>query len=35
MGGIYSVRKVRDQLTPAIADRLQRDEVDLAILVPV
>ncbi len=35
MGGIYSVRKVRDQLTPAIADRLQRDEVDLALLVPV
>jgi len=35
MGGIYSVRKVRDALAPAIADRLQRDEVDLAILVPV
>lgn len=35
MGGIYSVRKVRDRLAPAIADRLQRDEVDLAILVPV
>ena len=35
MGGIYSVRKVRDALAPAIADRLLRDEVDLAILVPV
>ena len=35
MGGIYSVRKVRDRLAPAIADRLQRDEVDLAMLVPV
>ena len=35
MGGIYSVRKVRDALAPAIADRLQNDEVDLAILVPV
>ena len=35
MGGIYSVRKVRDALAPAVADRLQSDEVDLAILVPV
>ncbi|MDP6374511.1 MAG: glycine/sarcosine/betaine reductase selenoprotein B family protein [Pseudomonadales bacterium] len=35
MGGIYSSRKVRDALAPAIADRLQRDEVDTAILVPV
>ena len=35
MGGIYSSRKVRDALAPAIADRLQRDEVDVAILVPV
>ena len=35
MGGIYSVRKVCDALAPAIADRLLRDEVDLAILVPV
>ncbi len=35
MGGIYSARKVRDALAPAIAERLLRDEVDLAILVPV
>lgn len=35
MGGIYSARKVRDILAPAIASRLQTDEVDVAILVPV
>jgi D-proline reductase (dithiol) PrdB len=35
MGGIYSARKVRDKLAPAIAERLEKDEVDLALLVPV
>lgn len=35
MGGIYSVRKMRDVLAPAIAARLVADEVDLALLVPV
>ena len=35
MGGIYSSRKVRDTLAPALADRLVQDEVDLALLVPV
>ena len=35
MGGIYSSRKVRELLAPAIAQRLLDDEVDLAILVPV
>jgi len=35
MGGIYSSRKVRDVLAPAIADRIVDDEVDLALLVPV
>jgi D-proline reductase (dithiol) PrdB len=35
MGGIYSARKVRDKLAPAIADRVCEDEVDLALLVPV
>lgn len=35
MGGIYSSRKVRETLAPAIADRVMKDEVDLAILVPV
>ena len=34
MGGIYSARKVRDLLAPAIADQLVRDEVDVAIMVP-
>ena len=35
MGGIYSARKVRDILAPALADRVQKDEVDVVILVPV
>jgi D-proline reductase (dithiol) PrdB len=35
MGGIYSARKVRDVLAPALADRIQKDEVDVVILVPV
>jgi D-proline reductase (dithiol) PrdB len=35
MGGIYSARKVRDVLAPALADRVQKDEVDVVILVPV
>jgi D-proline reductase (dithiol) PrdB len=34
MGGIYSARKVRDLLAPALAERLVRDEVDVAIMVP-
>lgn len=34
MGGIYSARKVRDTLAPAMADQLVRDEVDVAIMVP-
>jgi len=35
MGGIYSSRRVREELAPAIAERLQKDEVDVVILVPV
>jgi len=35
MGGIYSARKVREILAPALADRVQKDEVDVVILVPV
>lgn len=35
MGGIYSSRRVREVLAPAIADQLQRDEVDVAVMVPV
>ncbi len=34
MGGIYSARRVRDILAPALADRLVKDEVDVAIMVP-
>ena len=35
MGGIYSARRVRDVLAPAIVAELVNDEVDVAILVPV
>lgn len=35
MGGIYSTRKVRDILAPALAERIQTDEVDVVLLVPV
>jgi D-proline reductase (dithiol) PrdB len=35
MGGIYSARKVRDVLAPALADRVVEDQVDLVLLVPV
>jgi len=35
MGGIYSARKVRDKLAPALAERIVADACDLALLVPV
>jgi D-proline reductase (dithiol) PrdB len=35
MGGIYSSRKVKEVLAPALADRVQQDEVDVVLLVPV
>lgn len=35
MGGIYSARRVRDELAPRVADRLLSEEVDAALLVPV
>jgi D-proline reductase (dithiol) PrdB len=35
MGGIYSARKVRSLLAPALADCMVRDEVDVVVLVPV
>jgi D-proline reductase (dithiol) PrdB len=35
MGGIYSSRKVRERLAPALAERVLRDEVDVVLLVPV
>jgi D-proline reductase (dithiol) PrdB len=34
MGGIYSARKVRDELAPKIAEELQRAQVDAFYLVP-
>lgn len=35
MGGIYSSRRVRDDLAPRIVERLVAQGVDLALLVPV
>ena len=35
MGGVYSARKVRDTLAPALVDRLVDDAVDVALMVPV
>jgi D-proline reductase (dithiol) PrdB len=35
MGGIYSARKVREHLAPAITRKLLELEVDVALLVPV
>ncbi len=35
MGGIYSSRKVRDALAPALVEAFVRDEVDVVVLVPV
>jgi D-proline reductase (dithiol) PrdB len=35
MGGIYSSRKVRELLAPALTERLVVDQVDLVLLVPV
>ncbi len=35
MGGIYSSRRVAEQLAPAIAERVVADGVDAVLLVPV
>ena len=35
MGGIYSARRVREQLAPALVEAFVRDEVDVVVLVPV
>lgn len=35
MGGIYSQRRVRDELAPALVDRCRRDGIDAVLLVPV
>jgi len=34
MGGIYSARRVREILAPALAERMEQDAVDAALLVP-
>jgi D-proline reductase (dithiol) PrdB len=35
MGGIYSARKVRDELAPALVERIADQRPDIALLVPV
>jgi hypothetical protein len=35
MGGIYSARRVRDELAPRIVEALRRMAVDAVLLVPV
>lgn len=35
MGGIYSARRVREELAPELTKRLLAEEVDAALLVPV
>ncbi len=35
MGGIYSQRRVRDELAPALVQRCHDDHIDLVLLVPV
>lgn len=35
MGGVYSARRIRHELAPALAEELARDRADLALLVPV
>ena len=35
MGGIYSSRRVREELAPEVTQYLIEDQVDVALLVPV
>ena len=35
MGGIYSQRRVREELLPAVTDRFREQEVDAVLLVPM
>jgi D-proline reductase (dithiol) PrdB len=35
MGGIYSARRVREELAPRLTERLLAERADLALLVPV
>lgn len=34
MGGIYSARRVREELAPRLVERMKRDQVDVFYLVP-
>jgi D-proline reductase (dithiol) PrdB len=34
MGGIYSARRVREELAPRLVERLQAERVDVALFVP-
>jgi D-proline reductase (dithiol) PrdB len=35
MGGIYSARRVREELAPPLTERLLAEQVDIVLLVPV
>lgn len=35
MGGIYSQRRVREELAPALVDRCRSDRIEAVLLVPV
>lgn len=35
MGGIYSQRRVREELAPALVERCSADRIDVVLLVPV
>ncbi len=35
MGGIYSQRRVRDELAPTLVERCRRDQIQAVVLVPV
>jgi len=35
MGGIYSSKRVREELAPQLVERLQAEKADIALLVPV
>lgn len=35
MGGIYSARRVQEELAPQLTERLLTDQVDIVLLVPV
>ncbi len=35
MGGIYSARRVREDLAPALLERMREQEADVVLLVPV